>query len=359
MKVSVVVPIRNSAEYMGKCLLSLQAQIMDDFEALLIDSDSIDSTALIAKRWEKEDARFRYINTRDVPETMWGEEERTHVVTNITSDEGVKRNIGIALSRAPYMASLDSDDIYDPDMLSILYNGITEKSADIAVCDFKRVYSDRTLPEFSRIVDAYYPECDPVDYYYRYLCATKSNTFMWTRLFRVDYLRKNQLQVPRVARGCDHLFNLIVSMLKPNIIHIAQSPYNYIQREDSVMYTSAKESGQGKLFLSMLYVTRDHLRDYPAMAPSILGIYAYTRVKSLLFYGRMMHMDEAQTLAEVRDFLEGEGVRAYLSALLKNGDFERYCALNNIGGGAKDAMFALLNSCVQGDQLIIAEDLPL
>ena len=359
MKVSVIVPVRNSAEYMEKCLLSLRAQTMGDFEALLIDSDSVDATASIAQSWQREDSRFRYINARDVPEDMWGKEETMPLDSDIRSDEGIKRNIGIALSRAPYMASLDSDDTYDPDMLETLCNGITGKGADIAVCDFKRVYPDRTLPGFSRIEDAYYPECDPIDYYYKHICGIKPNNFMWTRLFRVDYLKEKKLRVPRIARGCDHLFNLIVGMTRPNMAHIAGSPYNYMQREDSVIYIGARKRGQGKLFLSMLRITREHLREYPGQTDSILGIYAYTRVKSLLFYGRLMRMEKAQTLGEVREFLEDEGVRECLRAVRDNGDFARYCSLNSITGGAADAMNALLISCVEGGNLDVRDDLPL
>lgn len=92
-KVSVIVMVYNSAQYLTACLDSLCRQTMSDFEVLLVDDASTDESPLICRRYTESDHRFRLIR--------------------------FEQNKGLSFSRAKslleahgeYVAILDSDDI--------------------------------------------------------------------------------------------------------------------------------------------------------------------------------------------------------------------------------------------------------
>lgn len=95
--VSVIVPAYGVATMLGEALASLQAQRWPHWEAIVVDDGAPDDVAGAFRPFAG-DPRFRLLCT----------------------DNGglaTARNRGVAASRAPYVALLDGDDIYEPDYL--------------------------------------------------------------------------------------------------------------------------------------------------------------------------------------------------------------------------------------------------
>lgn len=95
--VSVIVPAYGVADLLGEALASLQAQTWPHWEAIVVDDGAPDDVAGAFAPFAA-DPRFRLLKT----------------------DNGglaTARNRGIAASRAPYVALLDGDDLYEPDYL--------------------------------------------------------------------------------------------------------------------------------------------------------------------------------------------------------------------------------------------------
>lgn len=93
-KISVVIPVYNSENYIGKTLDSVLAQTFKDLEIICIDDGSTDSSREILLKYSKIDAR---------------------IVVLLQENQGViiSRNNGILHSKADYIYILDSDDIID------------------------------------------------------------------------------------------------------------------------------------------------------------------------------------------------------------------------------------------------------
>jgi glycosyltransferase involved in cell wall biosynthesis len=89
--VSVIMPVRNGAEWLGEAVASIRAQDFGDFELLIVDDGSDDGTAAMLSGFAAEDRRIRLI--RQAPQG---------IVAAL--------NNGIAAARAPYLARLDADD---------------------------------------------------------------------------------------------------------------------------------------------------------------------------------------------------------------------------------------------------------
>lgn len=92
--VTVIIPSFNRYDLIQDTIKSVQAQTMTEWELIIVDDGSTDSTQDVVRRYAKEDPRIRFL-------------ERTHQPKGPSSC----RNIGIAEARAPYCLFLDSDDL--------------------------------------------------------------------------------------------------------------------------------------------------------------------------------------------------------------------------------------------------------
>ena len=98
--VSVVIPGKNESAYARDCIRSLKDQTLQNFEAIIIDDASTDSTLDVVLDEIGDDPRFRIIRT---PRSV---------------GIGLGRNHGVAVSGARYVTFLDLDDFLAPDALA-------------------------------------------------------------------------------------------------------------------------------------------------------------------------------------------------------------------------------------------------
>ena len=105
-KVSVIIPNYNGMQYVKRCLDSLMAQTLKDWEILFIDNGSADGSRELV---EKE---YPLVKVIALPE-------------NLGFCGAV--NIGIHAATAPYVILLNNDTEAEPEFLQELYNGIRRK----------------------------------------------------------------------------------------------------------------------------------------------------------------------------------------------------------------------------------------
>lgn len=113
--ISVVVPVYNMEKYLSRCLDSLLAQTIEDFEILLIDDGSTDSSADICKEYTKKDHRIIYVYKEN----------------GGLSDT---RNAAIKIAKGEYITFVDSDDYVHSTYLEYLLSLMERYNADIASC---------------------------------------------------------------------------------------------------------------------------------------------------------------------------------------------------------------------------------
>ena len=97
-QVSIIMPAYNVAPYLAAAIESVCCQTFRDIELLVIDDGSTDQTREIAMAWASRDARVR-------------------VLYQPNGGISSARNHGLRVSSAPFIALLDSDDIWAPDYL--------------------------------------------------------------------------------------------------------------------------------------------------------------------------------------------------------------------------------------------------
>lgn len=96
VRVSVVVPLYNKAQYVLRTLESISAQSLADFEAIIVDDGSTDGSAELAMGYR--DERFRVIRQEN-------------------AGPASARNRGVAAAGSGLVAFLDADDTWMPEYL--------------------------------------------------------------------------------------------------------------------------------------------------------------------------------------------------------------------------------------------------
>jgi teichuronic acid biosynthesis glycosyltransferase TuaG len=152
--VSVIMPAYNCEKYIEAAIRSVMVQTFRDWELIVLDDGSHDSTREIIERLAKEDCRIRPMPN-----------EKNMGVART-------RNRGIDNSRGDYVALLDSDDIWHSDKLGMQIEKMRASCADISYCSYAiidsegvRVKKDYTVPEttdFKALLKENYIGCSTV-----------------------------------------------------------------------------------------------------------------------------------------------------------------------------------------------------
>ena len=94
-RISVIMPVRDGARWLGEAIASVQAQTLTDFELIIIDDGSADLSAELSAAAERSDPRIRLIR-----------QAREGLVAAL--------NCGLAAARGALIARLDADDRAHP-----------------------------------------------------------------------------------------------------------------------------------------------------------------------------------------------------------------------------------------------------
>ena len=116
--VSVIMPAYNAELYITEAVSSVLSQSVTDLELIVIDDCSHDQTKAIVNRFAQKDSRVRLI----------ANEENVGVAKT--------RNRGLDLCCGKFVALLDSDDYWKPQMLEKMIARAEETKADIIYCSY-------------------------------------------------------------------------------------------------------------------------------------------------------------------------------------------------------------------------------
>lgn len=105
MKVSMIVPVYNTAQYLPACLDSILAQTFSDYELLLVDDGSTDDSAAICDAYAAKDQRIRVFHRPN-------------------GGVSAARNLGVAQAQGDWICYVDSDDEVKPDYLKVMVDAI-------------------------------------------------------------------------------------------------------------------------------------------------------------------------------------------------------------------------------------------
>lgn len=213
-KVSVLVPVYNVEKTLKRCVDSILDQTFKDFEIILIDDGSTDNSGALC---DELSLIHKCIS----------------VIHKPNEGLGPTRNRGVEAAKGTYVYHCDSDDWLSPNLLEKSVNAMEHSESDFLIFGYTIYTEDRDgrIKEYDRIS---VPACiiQSQEAIRRFFCEQYYNSFSvqsaCNRLYRRDFLFKNNLIFPPLRRCQDMAFSLLLFSKASKIICFKESFYNYI-----------------------------------------------------------------------------------------------------------------------------------
>lgn len=227
---SVIVPVYNAEKYLRQCLDSILAQNFEDYEVILIDDGSTDTSGAICDQYAKEHPVFQCIHKANGGHTS-------------------ARKCGYEISCGEYVAFVDSDDWIAPGMYRKMCEVIRQTHADIIHCGYIAAMPGREevwkIPFASgfydkdRLEKEIYPRMLYAGTYFKYGISPN----LWNKIFRRELLAKHLFQVPNeIAVGEDALTTYSCMLEASSMYFMDEAFYYYRSNAGSMSHSTIPAS---------------------------------------------------------------------------------------------------------------------
>jgi glycosyltransferase involved in cell wall biosynthesis len=126
--ISVIVPVYNVEKYLNECVDSILAQTYKNLEIILVDDGSKDNSPRICDEYAAKHANIKVIHKKN-------------------GGASTARNVGIDVAEGDMVAFLDSDDLFDEEMFTRLYEKRQESGSQIVCSEIKPLDAARHLKQ--------------------------------------------------------------------------------------------------------------------------------------------------------------------------------------------------------------------
>lgn len=206
--ISIIVPIYNGEKYLSKCLDSILAQRFEDFELLLINDGSQDSSLSICRKYAQADKR---ISIYDIP----------------NGGVSAARNVGIDNATGEWVMFIDSDDWVEEGLLETGLPYFNEYDMiDIAT------YIDETISgtEYKQ-----FPLPKNTDQFIRHIIRRKTRLSVWGIFIRRTILEQYHIRFDTTYNYAEDWHMLLQLAMKCNRVKLINDtfPYHYNMLNDS------------------------------------------------------------------------------------------------------------------------------
>jgi len=214
-RISIIIPIYNTGEYLHKCIKSILSQTLTDFELILVDDGSVDESCRICDEYAMGDDRIKVIHKEN---------------------EGVSiaRNTALGIAEGEYIGFIDSDDWIEPDMYERLYNHAIQNNCDIVMCDAVTKYDDKpdeqdTITQLQEDALMMKEDISP-----ELLCEIAGSA--WRCIYKREMISVKGIVFPEnIPLSEDRIFN-ILAMGYAKAIYYTKTPfYNRYVRKGSAV----------------------------------------------------------------------------------------------------------------------------
>ena len=227
--ISIIVPIYNVERFISQCVESVLSQSYSDWELILVDDGSTDSSGDICDEFVAKDKRIKCVH-------------------KINGGVTEARKVGWKLSRGEWIAFVDGDDTLPVNSLLTLY----EKSKEI----------DTEIIEGSHKNRHNLPSITSIDEYRQCLLTGVDvvSVAVWGKLFRRDVINSWCFDIPReIVRGEDWIMNIRIAFLSKKVpVLIPNKIYNYRENAQSLTHVHKKNISLEYAFFQSW---RDSIRD--------------------------------------------------------------------------------------------------
>lgn len=217
--ISIVMPVYKSEKYLCKSIEAVLDQTYKDFELLLVDDCSPDSSGQICDYYAQRDDRVHVL----------------HLTKN--GGAGNARNTAMQSARGQYLCFLDGDDYFDNNMLEVLANSVTKNPAQAVIFGLVEEYYDdkdklrntKTVTYKDKILK------NKQELRKELLCLEALDLYGYpcNKMYELEYLRESKAVFPKMKFNEDIIFNIDFFMDAQTCNIIDFAPYHYVKHAGS------------------------------------------------------------------------------------------------------------------------------
>ena len=237
LKMSIIIPIYNTEQYLNQCVDSVLNQTYRNIEIILVDDGSTDGSPKICDEYAKKDNRVKVIH-----KTNGGQAEA--------------RNFGIDTADGDYILFMDSDDWWeDAEALERTVKLIGENKADVYVFGVKKYFQEDDV-----IVE------DPWETSEVYLLKNKTDKFnvimqndlfnagAWNKIIKKEYINRNNMRFVVEQRMEDIEWCAKILLHTQDIVPLKENFYIYRKQN----YNSVTSNVKPKSLVDILSVIKKY-----------------------------------------------------------------------------------------------------
>lgn len=220
--VSIIVPAFNVEKYIEKCLDSLMNQTLESIEIICVNDGSTDSTP------QKLDA-------------IASSCPKVKIVNRENGGLSAARNSGLAVAQGKYIGFVDGDDWADKKMFEGLVEALERNhSSELAVCGVETIFMYNEKKDKKIGYDNYF-KLDRQGEYKINQTTFSLNKPCWNKLYRKDFLDRNQIRFPEGMNNEDEVFSYFVFSRASHITYVNQKWYKYMRYGTGIISDQEKE----------------------------------------------------------------------------------------------------------------------
>lgn len=211
---SIVVPVYNVENFIKDCIDSILAQTFADFELILINDGSTDSSGTICDYYSTLDTRIKVIHKRN-------------------EGPSVTRNLGIDIAQGEFIGFVDSDDTLDSSMYEKMFATAVKHKADIVACGYKESdeFRHKTKSYINPLGEKNILKNNSIKLELEFFLNQQKcigYASMCTKLYNRDFLIKNNLRVKEKLKIAeDQCFNIVAFSFAQTVCSINEDLYIY------------------------------------------------------------------------------------------------------------------------------------
>ncbi len=260
--ISIIVPVYNVEEYLKQCLDSILDQTYRNWELILVNDGSTDSSGLICQEYAEKDARIRYY-----------EKENGGL-----SDA---RNYGIEQAQGEYLTFVDSDDFLDASHLNVLYNALVNNDVDISIANYTN-YQTSTATFYLHTFGDYYEKIYTSEELIDDLSFLERNDLSFSTIWGSLYKKSvfSFLRFPKGVIGEDVALIYKMYTQVDKIVYVHKDTYIYRENDSGI--------SKSKI--------------YPLVTAQLNHVAERLALLAIMGYDVTKHFDRYRTFLEITEY---------------------------------------------------------
>lgn len=203
-KLSIVIPVYNTALYLKECLESIISQTYSEIEIICVDDCSTDNSADIIREYAAKDSRVKYIKHTE------------------NKKQGAARNTGIDAASGKYITFIDSDDyLSDKYVYEKCINLMEKHNADIITFSFTSFDTKNNIEKYTNVLKNLPEKCNVDSRNMREVGVT-----VWNKIFKLEDIKKVRFPEGMKYEDIPFWYNFVLT-IKPVSYNTSESFLRY------------------------------------------------------------------------------------------------------------------------------------